>query len=54
MEAQKPPPEDKSASFFAQEERVLSDIAGGSGFSFKRGDKWSINPETGEVIEPLV
>ncbi|MFH1074615.1 MAG: hypothetical protein V1752_05965 [Candidatus Firestonebacteria bacterium] len=40
---------DMSASFFAQEERVLADIAGGSGFNFQRGEKWSINPETGDA-----
>jgi hypothetical protein len=44
-----PSPEDMSASFFAQEERVLADIAGGSGFNFKRGNKWSINSETGDT-----
>lgn len=27
-------------SFFTEEERVLSDIAGGSGFTFKRGEGW--------------
>ena len=37
------------AQFFAQEERVLSHVAGTSGFSFKRGDKWAIDPETGEA-----
>ena len=42
-------PKDVSASFFAQEERVLADIAGASGFNFKRGDEWSINPETGDA-----
>jgi len=49
MEITNRPPEDVSASFFTQEERVLADIAGGSGFSFKRGDEWSINPETGSA-----
>ena len=34
-------------SFFSEEERVLGDIAGGSGFTFKRGDGWAINPDTG-------
>lgn len=43
------PPEDVSSSFFAQEGRVLADIAGGSGFNFKRGNEWSINPETGDA-----
>lgn len=43
------PPEDASSSFFAQEEKVLADIAGGSGFNFKRGNEWSINPETGDA-----
>jgi hypothetical protein len=36
-------------SFFSEEERVLGDIAGGSGFTFKRGDGWAINPDTGEA-----
>lgn len=36
-------------SFFVEEGRVLNDIAGGSGFTFKRGDSWAINPETGEA-----
>lgn len=36
-------------AFFAREERILGDIAGGSGFTFKRGEQWSINPETGEA-----
>src|ERR1035437_5619434 len=49
MELPGQPPENISASFFAQEERVLSDIAGGSGFNFRRGDKWAINPETGDA-----
>lgn len=49
MEVTNRPLEDVSASFFAQEERVLADIAGGSGFSFKRGNEWSINPETGSA-----
>ena len=49
MEVPIQPPEDVSASFFAQEERVLSDIAGASGFNFKRGDKWAIDPETGDA-----
>lgn len=36
-------------SFFTEEGRVLNDIAGGSGFTFKKGDGWGINPETGEA-----
>lgn len=36
-------------SFFREEERILSDIAGASGFTFKRGEGWAINPETGEA-----
>lgn len=36
-------------AFFADEQRVLNDIAGGSGFTFKRGTGWAINPETGEA-----
>ncbi len=43
------PSEDQSATFFAREERILADIAGNSGFTFRRGDEWSINPETGEA-----
>lgn len=41
--------EETIRSFFTEEERVLNDIAGGSGFTFKRGEGWSINPETGEA-----
>lgn len=36
-------------SFFREEERILSDIAGGSGFTFKRGEGWAINSETGDA-----
>ncbi len=36
-------------SFFAEEERILNDIAGGSGFTFKKGNGWAINPENGEA-----
>lgn len=36
-------------TFFADEERILSDIAGGTPFTFKRGDGWSIDPETGDA-----
>src|SRR3989344_6007763 len=36
-------------SFFQDEERILNDIAGGTGFTFKRGEGWTINPETGEA-----
>lgn len=38
-----------AGSFFKNEKRILNDIAGGKGFTFKRGDGWSINPETGEA-----
>lgn len=47
-----PPPiprEEAARGFFREEERVLNDIAGGSGFTFKRGDGWAINPETGDA-----
>lgn len=37
------------ASFFAREERILGDIAGGGVFKFRRGNQWAINPETGEA-----
>lgn len=40
---------ESAAGFFAQEERILQDIAGGSGFNFRRGDKWAIEPETGNA-----
>ena len=40
---------ENEAQFFAQENRVLSHIAGTSGFTFKRGNQWGINPETGEA-----
>lgn len=36
-------------AFFSEEERVLRDVAGGSGFTFKKGDGWAINPDTGEA-----
>jgi hypothetical protein len=42
-------PNERVQSFFSEEERVLGDIAGGSGFTFKRGDGWAINPDTGEA-----
>lgn len=38
-----------AASFFAGEERILSDIAGNSNFRFKRGSQWAIDPETGNA-----
>lgn len=41
--------EEAVGSFFQDEERVLNDIAGGAGFTFKRGEGWAINPETGEA-----
>lgn len=43
-----PETDETARSFFSEEERVLEDIAGGSGFTFKRGDGWAIDPETGE------
>lgn len=42
-------PSETEQSFFSREERILGDIAGGSGFTFKRGNEWAINPETGEA-----
>lgn len=45
-----PGDQEKAGSFFADEERILNDIAGSSVFSFRRGDQWAINPETGEAI----
>lgn len=42
-------PSEAENSFFTREERVLGDIAGRSGFIFKRGSEWAINPETGEA-----
>lgn len=44
-----PKTDETARSFFSEEERVLGDIAGGSGFTFKRGDGWAINPDTGEA-----
>src|SRR3989344_4614163 len=44
-----PPVEEKFRAFLTGEERILNDIAGGAGFTFKRGDGWAINPETGEA-----
>lgn len=44
-----PPAEEKFRVFLTSEERILNDIAGGSGFTFKRGEGWAINPETGEA-----
>ena len=43
------PNEETVRSFFQNEERILNDIAGGTGFTFKRGEGWAINPETGEA-----
>ncbi len=43
------PNEEAAQSFFQREERMLNDIAGGSGFRFKRGKGWAIMPETGEA-----
>lgn len=42
-------PSEAEQSFFAREERILSDLAGSSNFSFKRGQEWAIYPETGEA-----
>lgn len=42
-------PSEGEQSFFAREERILGDIAGASGFTFKRGNEWAIDPETGEA-----
>lgn len=42
-------PSEGEQSFFSREERILGDIAGGSGFTFKRGNEWAIDPETGEA-----
>ncbi|OGH34540.1 MAG: hypothetical protein A3A47_01060 [Candidatus Levybacteria bacterium RIFCSPLOWO2_01_FULL_37_20] len=44
-----PPIEEKFRAFLTDEERILNDIAGGAGFTFKRGEGWAINPETGEA-----
>lgn len=44
-----PPVEEKFRAFLTGEERILNDIAGGAGFTFKRGEGWAINPETGEA-----
>lgn len=41
--------EEKFRAFLTGEERILNDIAGGAGFTFKRGEGWAINPETGEA-----
>lgn len=40
---------DAVITFFTEEERILNDIAGGSGFTFNRGEGWAINPDTGEA-----
>lgn len=45
---QKVPGEEAARSFFRGEERILRDIVRGTQFSFKRGEGWAINPETGE------
>ncbi len=50
--SQTPPPstpEEGALTFFRDERRVLQDIAGASGFTFKRGNNWAIMPETGEA-----
>lgn len=44
-----PSVQEGARDFFASEERILSDIAGSSRFTFKQGDEWAINPETGET-----
>jgi hypothetical protein len=44
-----PKTDEAARSFFSEEKKVLGDIAGGSGFTFKRGDGWAINPDTGEA-----
>lgn len=49
MEISTQVPEQIAQSFFAEEGRVLNDIAGGSGFTFKRGEDWAINSETGQA-----
>jgi len=36
-------------TFLSEEERILNDIAGCTGFTFKRGEGWAINPETGDA-----
>ena len=46
---EKPQGAEIAGSFFAREERILSDLAGSSNFSFKRGTEWAIYPETGEA-----
>ena len=40
---------ENGAAFIAQEQRILSDIAGSSGFNFREGNCWSINPDTGDT-----
>ena len=42
-------PTKAAETLLSQESRILNDIAGGSGFSFKKGSGWSINRETGEA-----
>ena len=54
METEAPPQDvlekrEAEASFFAREERILGDIAGGGVFKFRRGNQWAIDPETGEA-----
>ncbi len=44
-----PAAEEKFRAFLTGEERILNDIAGGAPFTFKRGEGWAINPETGEA-----
>lgn len=50
MEVPNPAAEQAAQSFFTEEGRVLSDIAGGSRFTFKRGESWAIDSETGNAM----
>jgi hypothetical protein len=47
--AQRPPVDQEVRGFFAKEDRILNDIAGGSVFTFRRGKKWAIDSEKGEA-----
>ncbi len=39
----------EAEDFFARNSQLLSDYAKSTGFTFTQGDKWAINPQTGEA-----
>ncbi len=41
--------EPRHEQYFQKESKLFNDLAQGSSFTFRKGDKWAINPETGEA-----